>query len=120
MGSINRGRIVKNKFCPIRIHLFGYSSKKFDIVIRLSFNFSLDHDPTETSNLAAHYPSLVETFLKKLAVYDANSYPTFYPPRDPAADPKLHNGTWGPWQDKPNDWPRSLTSADVENDVILH
>ena len=60
--------------------------------------FSIDVDPTETNNLFAHYPAIVEIFLKKLADYDKNSYPTFYPPRDPMADPKLHNGTWGPWK----------------------
>ena len=77
-------------------------------------NFSLDTDPTETQNVYDKFPTIVSTFLSKLAVYDANSHPTFYPPRDPAADPRLHNGTWGPWKTKPNDWPRI-----DENDVLL-
>ena len=75
--------------------------------------------------------------LEKLAVYDVNSFPSFYPPRDSAADPRLHNGTWGPWKEwiyflkivllyltrrnpslktKPNHWPRQAVGD--SNDVL--
>ena len=45
--------------------------------------FSLDTDPTELNNVFDKFPSIVMTLLEKLSVYDKNSYPTFYPPRDP-------------------------------------
>ena len=42
-----------------------------------------------------------------------------------AADPALHQGWWGPWKEKPNNWPRdgSLTNdvkmqEMIENDVV--
>ena len=50
--------------------------------ILLNF-FSLDTDPTEVHNVFDKFPSIVMTLLEKLSVYDKNSYPTFYPPRDP-------------------------------------
>ena len=82
--------------------------------------FSLDTDPTEVNNVFEEFPEVVHILLQKLSVYDKNSVPTFYPPRDPgniqsvitlinpfaAADPDLHDGWWGPWKEKPNDWPR--------------
>lgn len=45
--------------------------------------FSLNTDPTEVHNVFDKFPSIVMTLLEKLSVYDKNSYPTFYPPRDP-------------------------------------
>ena len=92
---------------------------------------SLDTDPTEVNNVFDKFPSIVMTLLEKLSVYDKNSYPTFYPPRDPgrfdmlktklkfhilAADPALHQGWWGPWREKPNNWPRD---GSLSNDVKI-
>ena len=34
-----------------------------------------------------------------------------------AADPALHQGWWGPWKEKPNNWPRD---GSVTNDVKMH
>ena len=34
-----------------------------------------------------------------------------------AADPALHQGWWGPWKEKPNNWPRD---GAVTNDVKMH
>ena len=99
----------------------------------------MDTDPTEVNNVFDKFPSIVMTLLEKLSVYDKNSYPTFYPPRDPgefqtlwtivfgklrtilelyilAADPALHQGWWGPWKEKPNNWPRD---GSFTNDVKI-
>jgi len=75
--------------------------------------YNLETDPTELHNVYDQFPEIVSVFLKKLAVYDANSYPTYYPAPDPEADPALHNGYWGPWKTKPNDWPRLVEENDV-------
>ena len=73
--------------------------------------------------------------LERLSIYDENSYPTYYPPRDPgisifymffweilirklAADPKLHGGYWGPWKEHPEHWPRNEILKQNENDVF--
>ena len=57
----------------------------FKVYLSRSLNlfFSLDTDPTEVNNVFDKFPSIVMTLLEKLSVYDKNSYPTFYPPRDP-------------------------------------
>ena len=34
-----------------------------------------------------------------------------------AADPALHDGYWGPWKTKPNDWPRLFMYEDEDNSV---
>ena len=33
-----------------------------------------------------------------------------------AADPALHQGWWGPWKEKPNNWPRE---GSVTNDMKI-
>ena len=33
-----------------------------------------------------------------------------------AADPALHQGWWGPWKEKPNNWPRD---GSVTNDMKI-
>ena len=67
---------------------------------------SLDTDPYEKNNIFEDNKDIVWTLLEKLAQYDANSVPTYYPDRDPAADPAAHDGWWGPWKAGPNNWPR--------------
>ena len=68
--------------------------------------YSLDKDPYEKNNIFEDNKDTVWTLLEKLAQYDANSVPTYYPDRDPAADPAAHDGWWGPWKAGPNNWPR--------------
>lgn len=68
--------------------------------------FNLDKDPYEKNNVFGDNKDTVWTLLEKLAQYDTNSVPSFYPPRDPAADPAAHDGWWGPWKAGPNNWPR--------------
>lgn len=75
-------------------------------ILKIYSHFSLDKDPYEKNNVFGDNKDTVWTLLEKLAQYDANSVPTFYPPRDPAADPAAHDGWWGPWKAGPNNWPR--------------
>jgi len=80
--------------------------------------YNLDLDPYERENIFEQFPGMVMHLLERLSIYDENSYPTYYPPRDPAADPKLHGGYWGPWKEHPEHWPRSETLRQSENDVF--
>jgi len=113
----NLSRTVANIRFQTRIQVFICSSMfKVYLLRTLSLLFSLDTDPTEVNNVFDKFPSIVMTLLEKLSVYDKNSYPTFYPPRDPAADPVLHQGWWGPWKEKPNNWPRD---GSLKNDMII-
>ena len=73
--------------CQILSQVFGFSSTISIILQRNACFYSLDKDPYEKNNIFEDNKDTVWTLLEKLAQYDANSVPTYYPDRDPAADP---------------------------------
>lgn len=62
-----------------------------------TYLFDIESDPYEHKNVASQYPQVVEDLLSVLAKYNSTSVPVHYPKMDPDADPKYHNGFWGPW-----------------------
>lgn len=59
--------------------------------------FHVSSDPYEEIDLSAKYPDIVQKLLQRLAFYNSTAVPPVYPHSDPNCDPKLHNGFWGPW-----------------------
>ncbi|KAJ8305135.1 hypothetical protein KUTeg_017314 [Tegillarca granosa] len=60
--------------------------------------FNISEDPTEHTDLSDSKPDLVKQMLDILANYNATAVPCRYPKIDPQANPKYHEGYWGPWQ----------------------
>ena len=59
--------------------------------------FNIKDDPEERTDLSEQHPEIVDMLLDRLAFYNSTAVPVRFPPEDPAADPKLHGGAWGPW-----------------------
>ena len=88
---------IKQSLFQIPSHLFTFISKfnsetfiSLDFLMQAlrtnmhsRFNFSLDLDPYERENIFEQFPGMVMHLLERLSIYDENSYPTYYPPRDP-------------------------------------
>ncbi|KAK3786698.1 hypothetical protein RRG08_057974 [Elysia crispata] len=60
--------------------------------------FNIRDDPNEENDLSTSMPEVVKHLLDRISYYNATSLPPVYPPSDPASDPKLHGGFWGPWR----------------------
>lgn len=59
--------------------------------------FNVKVDPSERHDMSAKHPEIVDRMLEMLAKYSSTSVPCYYPENDPMADPKYHDGYWGPW-----------------------
>ncbi|XP_077989344.1 arylsulfatase B-like [Glandiceps talaboti] len=60
--------------------------------------FNIKNDPNEKTDLSQFELEIVNKLLQKLQDYYQTSVPVRFPANDPASDPKLHGGAWGPWQ----------------------
>ncbi|KAL1448166.1 hypothetical protein MTO96_044136 [Rhipicephalus appendiculatus] len=65
------------------------------------FLFDIVEDPCELKNLAESLPEVVAFLKKRIETYAAAAVPPLHAPKDPAAFPENHNGTWAPWLDSP-------------------
>ncbi|XP_049270276.1 arylsulfatase B [Rhipicephalus sanguineus] len=65
------------------------------------FLFDIVADPCELNNLADSLPEVVVFLKKRIETYAAAAVPPLHTPKDPAAFPENHNGTWAPWLDSP-------------------
>ncbi|XP_063423154.1 arylsulfatase I-like [Mytilus trossulus] len=59
--------------------------------------FNIENDPYEKHDLSTKRPEVVRDLLEMLAKFALTSVPCFYPENDFMADPKYHEGYWGPW-----------------------
>lgn len=61
--------------------------------------YDLEADPYETTNIAAQYPQIVRDLTRRVLSYNMSAASSAKQglPNDPAADPKLHNGTVWPY-----------------------
>ncbi|XP_069119503.1 arylsulfatase B-like isoform X2 [Argopecten irradians] len=59
--------------------------------------FNIAKDPEEKEDLHEQLPKITMMMLHKLHEANSTAVPCKYPPVDMRADPKLHNGYWGPW-----------------------
>ncbi|XP_071156143.1 arylsulfatase B-like [Mytilus galloprovincialis] len=59
--------------------------------------FNIEIDPYEKHDLSTKRPEVVTDLLDMLAKFALTSVPCFYPENDFMADPKYHEGYWGPW-----------------------
>ncbi|KAL5009860.1 hypothetical protein ScPMuIL_012165 [Solemya velum] len=59
--------------------------------------FNVVSDPCEYNNIAGSNPQVVASLLKRLSDYAAHAVPPGNKPTDPRANPKYHDGAWGPW-----------------------
>ncbi|XP_052091226.1 arylsulfatase B-like [Mytilus californianus] len=59
--------------------------------------FNIENDPYEKHDLSTKRPEVVFDLLEMLANFALTSVPCFYPENDFMADPKYHEGYWGPW-----------------------
>ena len=55
-------------------------------------------DPCEYDNLFSRKRKIAAIMFKRLIHYQRHGKPVLNPDREAAADPKLFNGTWSPWQ----------------------
>ncbi|RUS91746.1 hypothetical protein EGW08_000454 [Elysia chlorotica] len=60
--------------------------------------FNIRDDPSERYDLSASEPEVVRRLLDRISHYNSTALPPQFPPSDPACDPKLHGGFWGPWR----------------------
>ncbi|KAF6037038.1 hypothetical protein EB796_004655 [Bugula neritina] len=59
--------------------------------------FNVAEDPEERNDLTDSHPDVVNFMLKRLAQWQKDSVPVFYPQDDENCNPALHGGIWGPW-----------------------
>ena len=59
--------------------------------------YDVEADPTESYDLAPFFPEVVDDLLGRIAAHNATAVPISFPECDPAADPGLRQGVWGPW-----------------------
>ena len=59
--------------------------------------FNITADPTEHYDLSEKYPHHVHHMLDMISAIDLTAVPPNYPKPDPASNPALHGGVWGPW-----------------------
>lgn len=59
--------------------------------------FNIENDPYEKHDLSTKRPEVVTDLLEMLEKFALTSVPCFYPENDLMADPKYHEGYWGPW-----------------------
>ena len=59
--------------------------------------YDVEADPTESYDLAPYFPEVVDDLLGRIAAHNATAVPISFPKCDPAADPGLRQGVWGPW-----------------------
>lgn len=60
--------------------------------------FNITADPNERDDLADSRPADVQRLLQRLAYYNSTAVTVRFPPDSPNANPKLHGGVWGPWE----------------------
>ena len=68
-----------------------------DPLLKNLWLFNMEEDPSETTDLAASFPDIVNEMLSRLAKYNATAVPPNFPPFDVASDPALRGGYLGPW-----------------------
>ncbi|XP_048775901.1 arylsulfatase B-like [Ostrea edulis] len=59
--------------------------------------FNITADPNEHNDLSDTMPNVVMQMLDVLAQFNKTAVPCRFPEPDPKADPKYHDGYWGPW-----------------------
>jgi len=72
--------------------IYGYAPNKTH-----GFLFDVDKDPSETNDLSTLHSDVATKILGMMNELAATGVPDYYPPQDPRADPKLHNGSWVAW-----------------------
>ncbi|XP_038067304.1 arylsulfatase B-like [Patiria miniata] len=60
--------------------------------------FNITADPSEYYDMSSQRPDVVQRLMQRLQYYYEGAVPVFYPPNDPRANPKYHNGTWSNWE----------------------
>ncbi|XP_038067302.1 arylsulfatase B-like isoform X2 [Patiria miniata] len=60
--------------------------------------FNITADPNEYYDMSSQRPDVVQRLMQRLQYYYEGSMPAFFPPLDPRANPKYHNGTWSDWE----------------------
>lgn len=60
--------------------------------------FNIKKDPEERNDLSLKETEMVKFLLNKLSALNSTAQPVRYPKPDPAANPALHGGAWGPWR----------------------
>lgn len=71
--------------------------KHFPLNTKLVHLFNIMSDPTESTDLSDHFPSIVEKLLDRLLFYNSTMIPPQLPNLDPNSNPVKHNGFWYPW-----------------------
>ncbi|KAK3780894.1 hypothetical protein RRG08_052051 [Elysia crispata] len=59
--------------------------------------FNITADPTEHHDLSEKFPEHVRHMLDMILAINGTAVPPNYPRPDPASNPALHGGVWGPW-----------------------
>mgnify|MGYP003729532489 CR=1 FL=1 len=71
--------------------------KHFPLNTKLVHLFNVMSDPTESTDLSDHFPSIVEKLLDRILFYNSTMIPPQLPNLDPNSNPVKHNGFWYPW-----------------------
>ena len=61
--------------------------------------YNIKSDPNEYTDLSDKYPEIVMLLLERLTVHNFTAVACRFPGWDTNADPSMHGGLWGPWQD---------------------